>query len=152
MNPRAREQLATYFATHPVRRGRLPDAIAGWLTTHPWPCVEGELPPLREPLVVERDGSRLEIRSLAEPGRWLLLLRERLTRIAPRSLESLGLTRRQAEVLAWLAHGKANREIASILEISPNTVARHLEAIFATLGVETRTAAAAEAFAHLSTR
>jgi DNA-binding CsgD family transcriptional regulator len=114
--------------------------------------VEGELPPLREPLVVERDGSRLEIRSLAEPGRWLLLLRERLTRIAPRSLESLGLTRRQAEVLAWLAQGKANSEIASILEISPNTVARHLEAIFAALGVETRTAAAAEAFAHLSTR
>ena len=151
-NPRAREQLAAYFATHPARRGRLPDAIAGWLATHPWPCVDGGLLPPREPLVVERDGSRLEIRSLAEPGRCLLLLRERLTGIAPRSLESLGLTRRQAEVLAWLAQGKANSEIASILEISPNTVARHLEAIFATLGVETRTAAAAEAFAHLSTR
>ena len=106
----------------------------------------------RQPLVVERDDSRLEIRSFAEPGRCLLVLRERLTRIAPRPLESLGLTRRQAEVLAWLAHGKANSEIASILEISPSTVARHLEASFATLGVETRTAAAAEAFAHLSMR
>jgi DNA-binding CsgD family transcriptional regulator len=152
MNPRAREQLAAYFAPHPVRHGSLPDAIAGWLAAHPRPCVDDDLPRLRQPLVVERDGSRLEIRSLAEPDRCLLVLRERLTRIAPRSLESLGLTRRQAEVLAWLAQGKANSEIASILEISPNTVARHLEAIFATLGVETRTAAAAEAFAHLSMR
>jgi len=40
----------------------------------------------------------------------------------------------------------------STYSVSPNTVARHLEAIFATLGVETRTAAAAQAFAHLSTR
>jgi DNA-binding CsgD family transcriptional regulator len=131
---------------------RLPDAIAGWIDTHPRPRLEGDLPPRRQPLVVERDGSRLEIRSLADADRCLLVLRERLTRIAPRSLESRGLTRRQAEVLAWLAQGKANSEIASILEISPNTVARHLEAIFATLGVETRTAAAAEVFAHLSKR
>jgi DNA-binding CsgD family transcriptional regulator len=150
MNPRAREQLAAYFAPHPVRHGSLPDAIAGWLAAHPRPCVDDDLPQPRQPLVVERDGSRLEIRSLAEPDRCLLVLRERITRIAPRSLESLGLTRRQAEVLAWVAQGKANSEIAWILEISPNTVARHLEAIFATLGVETRTAAAAEVFAHLS--
>jgi DNA-binding CsgD family transcriptional regulator len=150
MNPRAREQLAAYFGPHPVRHGSLPDAIAGWLAAHPRPCVDDDLPPPRQPLVVERDGSRLEIRSLAEPDRCLLVARERITRIAPRSLESLGLTRRQAEVLAWVAQGKANSEIASILEISPNTVARHLEAIFATLGVETRTAAAAEVFAHLS--
>jgi DNA-binding CsgD family transcriptional regulator/PAS domain-containing protein len=143
MNPRAREQLAVYFAPHPVRHDSLPDALAGWFAAHP---------PPRQPLVVEQDGSRLEIRSLAEPDGCLLVLRERLTRIAPRPLESLGLTRRQAEVLAWLAQGKANSEIASILEISPNTVARHLEAIFATLGVETRTAAAAEVFAHLSMR
>ena len=152
MNPRAREQLSVHFGTCPALHRRLPDAIARWLGTHPRPCVEGDLPAPWRPLVVERDGSRLEIRSLADRDRYLLVLRERSTWIAPRSLESLGLTRRQAEVLAWLAQGKANSEIASILEISPNTVARHLEAIFATLGVATRTAAAAEAFAHLSLR
>ena len=46
-------------------------------------------------------------------------------------------------VLAWLAHGKTNREIAQILELSPRTVNKHLEQIFRKLGVENRTAAAA---------
>jgi DNA-binding CsgD family transcriptional regulator len=77
-------------------------------------------------------------------------LRERLHRIAPRALESLGLTRRQAEVLGWLVDGKANLQIAAILAISPSTVARHVEAIFERVGVQTRTAAAAAAFNHLS--
>jgi len=104
----------------------------------------------REPMLVERDGSRLEIRSLSDGDGHVLILRERLTRIVPRALESLGLTRRQAEVLGWLAEGKASLEIAAILTISPNTVARRVEAIFVRLGVQTRTAAAAAAFSHLS--
>jgi DNA-binding CsgD family transcriptional regulator len=58
------------------------------------------------------------------------------------SLESLGLTRREAEVLAWVREGKANAEIGTILGARPRTVAKHLERIFLKLGVETRTAAA----------
>ena len=95
-------------------------------------------------------GSRLEIRSLSDGDGHVVILRERLTRIVPRALESLGLIRRQAEVLGWLAEGKANLETAAILTISPNTVARHVEAIFVRLGVQTRTAAAAAAFSHFS--
>jgi DNA-binding CsgD family transcriptional regulator len=38
--------------------------------------------------------------------------------------------------------GKSNAEIGTILDISPRTVAKHLERIFQKLGVETRTAAA----------
>jgi DNA-binding CsgD family transcriptional regulator len=148
VSPRAHEQLATHFATSSTRR--LPDALAEWLGTHRRPRGEGGPPPPRRPLVVERDGSRLEIRSLSDADGHVLVLRERPTRLTPRPLESLGLTRRQAEVLAWLAQGAANLEIASILAISPHTVARHVEAIFETLGVQTRTAAAAAAFTHLS--
>jgi DNA-binding CsgD family transcriptional regulator len=55
----------------------------------------------------------------------------------------LGLTRREAEALAWLAGGKSNIEIAAILGLSPRTVAKHLERIYRKLGVESRTAAAA---------
>lgn len=58
---------------------------------------------------------------------------------------SYGLTPREAEVLAWVAAGKTNRDIASILAISPRTVTKHLERIFVKLGVETRTAAASRA-------
>ena len=46
-------------------------------------------------------------------------------------------------MLAWLAKGKTNRDIADILGMSPRTVNKHLEHIFEKLGVETRAAAAA---------
>ena len=54
-----------------------------------------------------------------------------------------GLTEREAEVLACLAAGRTNAEIAEALVISRKTVARHLSNIFTKLGVSTRTAAAA---------
>jgi DNA-binding CsgD family transcriptional regulator len=55
------------------------------------------------------------------------------------------LTAREAEVLYWVVKGKINRDIADILGSSPATVKKHLERVFAKLGVETRTAAAAMA-------
>lgn len=60
-------------------------------------------------------------------------------------LERLGLTPREAEVLAWVAQGKSNGVIGAILGISPRTVQKHLERTFSKLGVESRTAAAAHA-------
>lgn len=56
--------------------------------------------------------------------------------------KELGLTTREAEVLSWLSNGKTNRDIAQILGLSPRTVDKHLEQIYAKLGVENRTAAA----------
>jgi DNA-binding NarL/FixJ family response regulator len=52
------------------------------------------------------------------------------------------------EVLAQLARGHSNRQIAGALFISEKTVARHLSNIFAKLGVATRAAAAAYAVEH----
>ena len=51
------------------------------------------------------------------------------------------LTARQAEVLRLVAEGKTDRQIAAELVLSEKTVGRHLENIFARLGVSTRTAA-----------
>lgn len=62
-----------------------------------------------------------------------------------RRLEGLGLTPREAEVLAWVTQGKSNGTIGVILGISPRTVQKHLERTFHKLGVESRTAAAAQA-------
>lgn len=59
-----------------------------------------------------------------------------------------GLTRREAEVLALVATGKTNRQIATDLFISEKTVARHLSNIFTKLGLENRSAATAYAFKH----
>ena len=64
----------------------------------------------------------------------------------PDLLLGLGLTKREAEVLAWVAQGKTNRETGIILSLSTRTVQKHLEHVFAKLGVETRTAAILKAW------
>jgi DNA-binding NarL/FixJ family response regulator len=65
--------------------------------------------------------------------------------LTPELLMPLGLTDREAEVLFWLAQGKANSDICVLLNVQLTTVKKHLEKIFQKLGVENRTAAAAMA-------
>lgn len=65
--------------------------------------------------------------------------------------DRFGLTAREAEVLDLLVKGLTNRQIAEQLVISPNTVKRHLQAIFAKLGVTTRAAAVAKAISERNT-
>jgi DNA-binding CsgD family transcriptional regulator len=58
------------------------------------------------------------------------------------TVDELGLTAREQQILSWVARGKTNPEIAEILWITPSTVRKHLENVYAKLGVRTRTAAA----------
>jgi DNA-binding CsgD family transcriptional regulator len=55
------------------------------------------------------------------------------------------LTSRQVEILELLAAGLTNAEIAARLYITPKTVAHHVSAVLAKLGVRSRRQAAAEA-------
>jgi DNA-binding CsgD family transcriptional regulator len=55
--------------------------------------------------------------------------------------DEFGLTRREREILVWVARGKTNSEIAQTLWIAPSTVRKHLENIYPKRGVRTRTAA-----------
>lgn len=61
---------------------------------------------------------------------------------AERPLPTLGLTMRELEVASWLARGRTNPEIATILTMQPRTVEKHVEHILIKLGVENRTTAA----------
>jgi ATP/maltotriose-dependent transcriptional regulator MalT len=56
------------------------------------------------------------------------------------------LSEREREVLAEVAAGRTNRQVAEALTISEHTVGRHLENIFAKLGVTSRAAATAAAY------
>jgi DNA-binding CsgD family transcriptional regulator len=67
---------------------------------------------------------------------------------APSTGEAHGLSRRELEVLRLVAAGKSNREVAAALVISEHTVARHVQNIFAKLGLSSRAAATAFAFEH----
>lgn len=60
----------------------------------------------------------------------------------------LGLSRREAEVLALVVEGRRNQEIAERLCFSAKTVERHLSNLYRKLGVANRTQAAAHALRH----
>jgi len=87
---------------------------------------------------------RLQYMGKLGPNEFLLRLAKDSSPDLPAEFSSdLGLTSREGEVLSWLSKGKTNRDIAQILGLSPRTVDKHLEQIYAKLGVENRTAAAA---------
>jgi DNA-binding CsgD family transcriptional regulator len=95
-------------------------------------------------------------RDFTERDRLVLdLLQPHLARLWQRAHERrpasarLGLTARELQVLAWVARGSTNQQIAETLWIAPTTVRKHLENIYAKLGVRTRTAAAARLLAAL---
>jgi DNA-binding NarL/FixJ family response regulator len=65
-------------------------------------------------------------------------------------LEELGLTPREAEVLLWIAQGKSNGDIGTILGCAENTVKVHIARIFEKLGFENRNSATVRALEVLS--
>jgi DNA-binding CsgD family transcriptional regulator len=142
----ARVWLREYFGTLGIlHRVELPELLRAWLKER-WAAERtGHLipPTRRDPLIIAKDDRCLVIRLILDQAKdeHLLVLDEELLAAPPASLEALGLTGREAEVLAWVAQGKTNREIGMILGASARTVQKHLEHVFQKIGVETRTAA-----------
>jgi DNA-binding CsgD family transcriptional regulator len=138
---RAQDWLTMYFG--PARAHRLPNALRAWLR-HQEAALSrvDDVPPPPALLQVNRDGTRLLVRHLCEADHCLLLLEERQTAPKRRAFAAGRLTRREAEVLQWVAQGKTNTEIGHILGVSVRTIQKHLEHIYEKLGVETRIAAA----------
>jgi DNA-binding CsgD family transcriptional regulator len=57
----------------------------------------------------------------------------------PQALAALGLSEREREVLHELAAGHSNKEIATRLHVSPNTIKTHVARVFEKLGAKRRT-------------
>ncbi len=98
------------------------------------------------PLTIEQGPQRLTLRLHQHTGDddWMIIMREESdANVIEAIAHTFKLTPREAEVLYWVVKGKINRDIGDILGSSPMTVKKHLERVFAKLGVETRTAAAA---------
>jgi len=146
MSGQARLWLDEYFGSPTRHTADLPEALRDWIGyQEALQRKTDDVPPPPAPFVVKGPGKQLVVRLLSEPGRCLLLLEERRTVLEPSSLEPLGLTPREAQVLAWVAEGRSNEHVARILGVAPLTVKKHLEHVYQKLGVESRTAAAARA-------
>lgn len=84
----------------------------------------------------------LVIRILPTEHRTIVVFTEERTPSSSIQKSSLGLTKRELQVLIWISYGKTNKDISFLMDISSRTVDKHVENIFIKLGVETRTAAA----------
>ncbi|HXX36595.1 MAG TPA: helix-turn-helix transcriptional regulator [bacterium] len=123
---------------------RLPDELERWVHH----SVAATRTPRPASLVVGREGLKLIARLVHTPSERLLLLEEQTGELTPHSLLPLGLTHREADVLACVAQGKTNIEIATILSISPRTAQKHLEHVYDKLGIRRRAGAVMLAQVH----
>jgi DNA-binding CsgD family transcriptional regulator len=152
ISPLARRYVTEYLGVSQGLDHALPDELLRWVTHQIAQSFTDDVPAARLPLRLQKGNKRLFVRLLSKPEANLLLLEEEITSPDVSALERLGLTPRETEVLSWVAQGKTNSDIGSILGVNPRTVKKHLEHIFQKLGVETRTAAAAVAFEFGSTK
>ncbi len=148
--PLARDLLARYYGTEAPQT---PTPVLTWLRRHLADAVALIEPPR---LSIELGPKRLTFRLHQQigdsegGGDWLIIMREQSDESVIDAMAlSFKLTPREAEVLYWVVKGKINRDIGDILGSSPMTVKKHLERVFAKLGVETRTAAAGMAMSRI---
>ena len=150
-SPAALRLLTRFFPEHACGLPTsLPAALFAWFVrSRNWGL---ERPAInRGPqFTLSRLGGKLTMHFVPDPDSgaagYLLMKAERVD-LRTAHLAQLPLTEREREVLALVAAGKTNGEIATILAISARTVQKHLEHIFQKLSVETRTAAAVCALA-----
>jgi DNA-binding CsgD family transcriptional regulator len=131
--------LYRYFG-RPTHTSPLPARVERWLANERGRLHDEDTLELLKPLVGESGGHRIVLRYLPAPGDQpgALLLREQARIPRRQSLESLGLSAREAEIVECVISGATNASIGETLHVSPATVKKHLENIYAKLGVRGR--------------
>lgn len=149
LDPGGRVEFATDGArrllgdTLASRRG-LPDEVIAWISQHRNPRAAAQ------PLVLHSAADTVLVRLLPNQradGREVLLLESGAEELNVAALGSLGLTARQAETLRLAALGHTASETAAHMGIAPRTVEKHLQHVYAQLGVRSLPQAAATAWA-----
>ena len=107
--------------------------------------------PHRQPL--DPDDASRQLRGEARAGRLdgeavNAVLHAAGHRTAARPVWPSGLTAREVEVLALVARGHSNKQIAGQLVLAPKTVSNHVEHIYSKLGVSSRAGATLFATQH----
>jgi DNA-binding CsgD family transcriptional regulator/GAF domain-containing protein len=127
----------------------LPEQIRAWLAEHRDPRAAAE------PLLVPTTGGTVLVRRLPQThadGREVLMLEGGTGELSVAALRSLGLTQRQAETLQQAALGNTAAQTAAHMGITPRTAEKHLENVYARLGVRSLPQATATAWAAVGVR
>jgi DNA-binding CsgD family transcriptional regulator len=150
VSPVARALLEGRFPDWSGRGGRLPQPLADALAAARAASRADGATLGAAPVIVPGEGGSLVARLVParvpdEPD--ALLLEARAEPLAVEQVRALGLTGRQAEVLRLVALGSSTDRVAETLGISSATVRKHLEHVYERLGVSSRAAAVATAWA-----
>ena len=144
---RARALLGEYFVARKRGHDRLPDLLVRWMRCRKTRLDHAaERPGRMTPLVINHGSRQLHVKLVPEGDHSLLFLEADATEVPTEQLAHLGLSRRETEILGWIARGKSNPEIATILSIGVRTIHKHVEHLYLKLGVENRHAAISLAF------
>ena len=149
VSPRARALLHAQFPGWSGRGGRLPAPLADALVAARGMRDAGAVGGSAPVLMPGEDGSLVArlVAGRAPDDPEALLLEARGEPLGIDAVRALGLTHRQAEVLRLVALGSSTEQVAASLGIATATVRKHLEHVYDRLGVTSRTAAVATAWA-----
>jgi DNA-binding CsgD family transcriptional regulator len=149
LDPHGRVEFATDGArrllgdTTANPRG-LPNPVRAWITHH------RDTRAAVEPLILHTAGGTVLVRLLPNnrtDRREVLLLESGTEQLSVTALRSLGLTARQAQTLRLAALGHTTTQTATHMRIAQRTVEKHLQHVYAKLGVRSLPQAAATAWA-----
>lgn len=150
ISPAARLLLEARYPDWSGRGGRLPSPLAAALGQAREAARAGGAAVGTVPVIVPGEEGSIVVRLVPARGHDepdALLLEARAEPLGVQQVRALGLTRRQAEVLRLVALGSSTEQVAGALGISSATVRKHLEHVYDRLGVTSRTAAVATAWA-----
>ena len=137
---RAGRVLSSFFPGTPP--AAVPEELVAWARRMMQRLTgSDDVPDRCAPFVRSAGGARLTVRPFITEAGLVLTVQERRENAG----SAKHLTSREREVLACVADGKTNEEIALIVHCAPKTVEKHLEHIYEKLEVPNRAAAVAAA-------
>ncbi len=134
--------LERYFPGDGAAKRRLPQAIHQWIRKKISHNASNGWKAAQDTVAACGANSLRSLSLIRHAGGYALLLDAALPTQPVDALMGMGLTKREAEVLLWVAQGKQNSDVATVLDISTATVRKHVEHILQKLHCETRGAAA----------
>jgi DNA-binding NarL/FixJ family response regulator len=132
--------LDRYFDSEWTNTNHLPDSLNNWVKQQ-LRLQQSDLIIPTQPWQIAKIDRTLTIDLLCDFGaeQHLLICTEKSIDFSPiQHFQSIGLSKREAEVLALVAAGKTNLQISQYLAISVKTVKKHLEHIFNKLNATSR--------------